>query len=89
MTSQDLADKFTARLCDVLTADEMRQVAERNAAEGHPNVCHSHDFCDPNQVMLDVLDLCGIEYDPQDERQAEMISAAWSLSQKKWAIAYA
>ena len=50
-----LAQAFSARLRTVLTADEMTEVIARNRTETSPNVCHSHDFCDANEVMLDAL----------------------------------
>lgn len=80
MTAYELAAKFSARLCDVLTSEELDKVLELNAVETNPNICHSHDFCDPNQVMLDVFDICSIEYDPQDDKQRELIDLAWTIA---------
>ena len=49
---QDLAFAFARLLREELSETDMGEVIARNAAETHPNVCHSHDFCDANMVML-------------------------------------
>lgn len=52
ITAQQLAIAFSKQLRDTLSASQMRQVIERNRAETLRNICHSHDFCDANMIML-------------------------------------
>lgn len=48
-----LAADFSGNLREWLTADQMAEVISRNASETDKNICHSHDFCDANQAMID------------------------------------
>jgi hypothetical protein len=72
MNAVELAKEFSAELRRTLTADEMDEVNRLNADEANPGVCHSHDFCDANQVMLDVLGFAVF-----DASQNDLISQAW------------
>ena len=75
-----LARAFSQQLTSALSPDEYRQVIERNEAETNPNVCHSHDFTDANQCMLDALTALGLTFDPQDAAQASLIAQAWDIA---------
>lgn len=46
-----LAVKFADLLPQYMGAQQFAQMRALNAAEQNPNVCHSHDFCDANEVM--------------------------------------
>lgn len=51
-----VADVFAARLRDVMGPSEFAAVRARNAREpADASVCHSHDFCDANEVMHSAL----------------------------------
>lgn len=61
-----LAEEFAARVRRALTEDELRDVREFNADEiraGFGSVCHSGDFCDSNQLMLDSRNALGLADD--------------------------
>ncbi len=73
-----LANKFCRGLQLALTDEEMVEAVDRNTNESNPLVCHSHDFCDANQVMIDVL---GEGFENTDE-QNSLINAAWNLAKK-------
>lgn len=75
-----LACKFSELLSQELTAEELDQVNERNAAEAHKPTCSSHDFCDANQVMADALDALGVDLDLQNPKQVALINDAWTLA---------
>jgi len=47
----ELADQFIRDLRAILTPDELELVVARNRAERDDSICHSHDFCDANDVM--------------------------------------
>lgn len=63
-TPQALAMAFRDVLVEVLTPEELAEADERNAAEeGGPEsslVCHSHDHCDANEVMLAAMKRCDV-----------------------------
>ena len=75
-----LSRKFSAILNEWLEEDELQQIQKLNAAEISPDVCHSHDFCDPNQAMIDALQDLGHALDLQDSEQIQAINRAWTIS---------
>jgi len=76
----DLAAAFSRILRDTLTAEELSDVRERNAAEANPSICHSHDYCDANQCMIDALEIVGYSYAGGNESQDALINDAWELA---------
>lgn len=50
-----LAEKFTELLRAALSPAEFAEMADANANETGPSICHSHDYCDANQIMLDAI----------------------------------
>jgi hypothetical protein len=81
LTPYLLAYEFSARLRDMLTADQMEAVARRNAA--NPGAaCASHDFCDSNEVMIQALRNIDIEFDADDQEQADLTNAAWDIAKR-------
>lgn len=79
MDAYDLAKAFSEELAATLTAEQMDAVNERNTSETDKNICHSHDFCDANQVMLDAMASLGREWDNCDEDNA-MVTDAWNIA---------
>jgi hypothetical protein len=77
-----LALEFSSSLRALLSTEEMQLVIERNAAETDPNICHSHDFCDANVVLLDVFRAHGM--DPADEGGMEKWGSLWDQT---WTMA--
>lgn len=76
-TAAELAAAFCKQLRADLSPAELAVVVERNAAETDPNICHSHDFCDPNQSMIDALATFGMEFEPE---LCAPINEAWTLA---------
>jgi len=77
----DLASRFCRILNEWLTTDEIAEINSRNQGEyAGRGLCATHDFCDPNQAMLDAMEELGIELDVQDEKQIQLIDEAWSLA---------
>lgn len=78
-----LANAFIDALADTLDEHEMAKVRERNAMEPDSLVCHSHDFCDANMVMLeafaDTIGLCKQD-DVDVEQSCDWFNAAWGLA---------
>ena len=64
------------------------EAVDRNRAEPNPSICHTHDFCDANQIMLDAFEeVHGREPDVRlyDSEDMEDIQDAWALFQI-WAM---
>lgn len=52
---QDVSVAFSDKMKEVLTDENMREIIKRNDEESIPEICHSHDFCDPNMLMTDAI----------------------------------
>lgn len=66
----DLAVIFSRRLKEYVGDDNMIEIIRLNEAEKDTSICHCHDFCDGNQIMIDALaEING--YDPDDEKSME------------------
>lgn len=73
-----LGSEFSIVLREWLTPEQLREIDRLNAAEPEgSSVCHSHDFCDANEAMIEALGRFNIEPDLQDETQIALINAAW------------
>lgn len=87
ITPRTLADEFSRRLRDALTVDELAEVVAANARERSPLICHSHDYCDANQVMLDAEEAIGLESFPEDERERaeerSLVDEAWCIAKAR------
>lgn len=68
-----LSWKFSELLRDLLGSDKIREIVRLNRAETVKGVCHTHDFCDANQVMLDALEALKFPIDDNG-----LINEAWS-----------
>lgn len=52
----ELAAAFRSCMAADLSAEILREIDSRNAVQENKAVCHSHDFIDANQVMLDAFE---------------------------------
>ena len=83
VTKYQLAIEFSRQLCIALTAEQIDTVIELNGANQNPNICHSHDFCDANQVMLDALAALGLPDDAAfaaPGRLSPLVGSAWQIA---------
>ena len=63
----------------------MAEVLRRNSEQSNPDICHSHDFCDANVVMADVItNWAGV--DPADQGVSEN-SSVLELWNQSWTLA--
>lgn len=76
MTAQELADRFSRRIRRVLTVDEVDSANELNADETEDGVCHTHDYCDANMVMMNALGMMPRESD------SGLWAEAWRLARE-------
>lgn len=89
---EKLAKEFSKILNEWLSKDEITEINKRNATEEYKGNCATHDFCDPNQAMLDAFEnVMGRELVffngdvPESEKQNEYDMALWS---KAWTLAH-
>ena len=75
-----VATEFRRVLRERLTPAELDEIDGLNAAEHDPTICHSHDFTDGEQAIIDTLARFGIEHDPHDCRHAALVNGAWSIA---------
>ena len=73
-----LSDEFSRLIQETLTESEFQDVLRLN---GNDHSCHTHDFCDSNQVMLDAMENLGITYDGSDSSN-DLINEAWNISHR-------
>lgn len=86
MREQQIADRFLQLLREEITGADYAEACARNAAETSEGICHSHDFCDANMVMLDAMRALGESVDVDSEADCKRWSAAWDLAFKAMAI---
>lgn len=79
MQVYNLAVRFIENLGIFMSDEQLAEAAERNKAETNQNICHTHDFCDANQCMIDAV---GEEF-ANSGVQNDRIVAAWSLA-RSW-----
>lgn len=76
-----LANKFSEVLQEWLTDDMIQEINRRNDLEPNENICHSHDFCDANEAMLEAMDRLDIDWIFADEegkgKQTDLLNKAW------------
>ena len=76
-----LARSFCAELRKTLTAAQLAVVLRRNASpDRDPSVCHSHDFCDANEVMLAATKKCRMRFDFNSDAHSVLWKAAWRMA---------
>ncbi|MBN8422479.1 MAG: hypothetical protein J0L73_26425 [Verrucomicrobia bacterium] len=81
-SAHSLARAFATQLhADI--GNDISTVVALNAQEGNSPCCHSHDFCDANQTMLDAWQaLTGeeCEFSADDDALTALINEAWNIA---------
>src|SRR3990167_3393949 len=79
-----LALTFSHVLKNWLTKDEILQVIFLNEQEISSGICHTHDFCDANQAMIDAfIKLFNCTPEMQNDNDVDIINAAWEMAKKE------
>ncbi len=60
-TPESLAREFSCALRACLGPEDINEVLIRNQIETDSRICHSHDFCDANVVLLYVFKKYGMD----------------------------
>ena len=76
---EQLAREFSDALKSQLSEDEMREIVRRNRTETAPRICHTHDFCDTNAVLLEVFNRHGMDVADEGglDRWGRLWDEAW------------
>lgn len=74
-TPESLAREFSDALKGLLLPEEICEIVERNREETDSRICHTHDFCDANEVLLGVFMKYGM--DIADEGGLEKWGRLW------------
>lgn len=79
---ESIGDRFALNLEEAIGERFYEKVRQRNAKEPSRGVCHSHDFCDANEVMLGALAEHGLgkQFDAGDEGHCALWNAAWDYA---------
>lgn len=80
-----LSANFSCLIKESLSEEEFADLAKRTDNELDPRICHSHDFLDSNQTMLDAWEATeGLpEIDLQNDAHSDAINRAWDLAKHK------
>jgi hypothetical protein len=80
-----LAREFGSRVQEIATRSEFREILDRNKAETDEGVCHTHDFWDANETMLEAFRTV-MQREPtfladmNDETDCEIWRDAWAIA---------
>lgn len=83
-----VGQRFSEMLREAIGPEQFAEVQRRNAAEPRATVCHSHDFCDANEVMAAAMrEVVGTapydDADASDEQTQGLVdiwNAAWTVA---------
>ncbi len=82
-TTTKLAKEFSAILRSWLTPEQLTEINQKNETAAYTNADATHDYCDPNQAMIDAFEkVFGKEIDFQSDEDSEIINTAWALARK-------
>lgn len=72
-----VAELFRRQMRENCSLTELAEIDQRNRDEKDSRICHSHDFCDANQAMIDAFGLLGIDADEAARDYEDEMDAAW------------
>lgn len=75
--AEAVAEEFCRILRKWLTPEEMAEINRRNSTPEYSVCCASHDFCDPNQAMIDALSIFGLEFHPS---MCDYLNDVWTIA---------
>jgi hypothetical protein len=82
-THKVVAAKFCEIIKEWIGTLGVAKVVELNAEDPDKSVCHSHDFCDANQAMIDACEAYGIKFSTEDGSDFDKVcDKAWAVAKK-------
>lgn len=93
----EVARRFAKKIVETHTTEEFNSIVAANAAEvdsstsyshvTNTSICHSHDFCDANELMLlaycEIMGLTEDEFDLSDDGVMDLINEAWAIAKSR------
>jgi hypothetical protein len=79
-----LAESFVSRLKKILTVAQWEEMKHKNYLEQDHLICHSHDHCDANEVMIGAFEAFGLPISPASSKHTKLWNRAWELAKKKY-----
>jgi len=83
---ESIAADFSKSIADYVGKENMEKIIAGNMQEGfHKDepFCSSHDYCDPNQFMIDAMQRAGVNDDVNTDRFAFISQEAWGVAKEK------
>ena len=77
-TPTQLAHEFCRVLSEWLSPEQLAEINRLNTEETDPNICHSGDYCDSNQALLDAMEVFGI--DGFDQSLIPLCNGTWAIA---------
>jgi len=75
-----LTANIFSRIIRDWAGDDLAEIVRLNAEEVDAFVCHTHDFFDANEAMMDAFAELGLSDDLQDDATHQLWGAAWGLA---------
>lgn len=75
-----MAQSFSKKLVDCHTPEQMIDIIICNRQEKNTGVCHSHDYCDANMLMLEVFEENNLNV--EDEANHQLWNDVWDLAKQ-------
>ena len=75
-----LSVEFLSGLSSVVGESGVLEIGWRNLNEPHSDICHSHDFCDANQVMLHAFERVFQRAASLSDSDSRFINDAWVMA---------
>ncbi|MDN8018151.1 hypothetical protein QZN08_27345 [Burkholderia multivorans] len=75
-----MAQSFSKKLVDNHRAEQIIDIIISNRHEDNVGVCHSHDYCDANMLMLEVFEENNLSI--EDESNHALWNEVWDLAKK-------
>lgn len=80
---QNLSIQFSLLLQEQLGERDIDATIARNKKQSDKNICHSHDFCDANEVMNEAFQkVFGRELDSDSDFDASVWNNAWKQAKE-------
>lgn len=74
-----LAGTFIATLCKAMTDEQYLEFLKKTREEYNADTCHSHDYVDANECMLDAFELAfDRKAEVESDADMELMNTAWT-----------
>ena len=83
-----LANVFS-RIIREWAGDDLAEIVQLNSEEDDTRICHTHDFFDANEAMMEAFAELGISDDLNDDVTAQLWGRAWRLAMDNGFLALA